>query len=311
MPSLTGLSAAFGRAILGALGVAQRRKLGVRRGEHRDRRGRVTPYLELGHARRGTLVWLHGFSDRPDTFLGTASRLREDYRVIAPALPGFHEGWVDPSARHTFGAYADWLGDVVGDLGGQRFHLMGNSLGGAIALSLAARMPERLISVVPVNSAGLRLEGVRCIASEVEAGANLFEVRTQEDYARFVERIFSGPVKVPRPIRDHLFRELSGKADWYDRVMRDLSESETPKGGASASEHVDLRGVQVPALVVWGEHDTLFPLAHGQHVAKTIPGAELRVIERCGHCPHLERPAALAQAFEDFAKRFEPHRAIG
>ncbi|MDQ3036756.1 MAG: alpha/beta fold hydrolase [Myxococcota bacterium] len=309
MPSLTGISAAIGGAMLAAIRIAQRRKLAVRRREHRDRRGRITPYLELGHARRGTLVWLHGFSDRPDTFLRAAASLHRDYRIVAPALPGFHEGWLDPSARHTFGAYAEWLAEVVADLGGDRFHVMGNSLGGAIALALATRMPERVISVAPVNNAGVRLTDVRCIASELEAGANLFEVRTEQDYARFVERIFAGPVKVPRPIADHLFRELRGRADWYARVMGELVQTERIVDDPRWSEYVDLRNVRVPALVIWGEHDTLFPLAHGRHIAEMVPGAELHVIERCGHCPHLERPAALARAWADFAARVETQRA--
>lgn len=305
MPSLTGVSAALGGAILGALRFAQHRKLSVRRREHRDRRGRVTPYLELGRPRRGTLLWLHGFSDRPDTFLPTAAHLAEEYRVIVPALPGFHEGWTDRSARHTWDLYAEWIAELAVAVGGERFHVMGNSLGGAVALALAKGMPERVISVAPVNNAGVRLAGVRCISGELEEGANLFEVRSEQDYARFVARIFAQPVKVPRPIADHLFRDLRRHADWYDRLMRDLVQSAGITEEAEGSVHVDLRDIRVPALVVWGEHDTLFPLAHGQHVARTIPGAELLVIEACGHCPHLERPRALARGWGEFAARLD------
>ena len=93
--------------------------------------------------------------------------------------------------------------------------------------------------------------------------------------------------------------------------MRDLAESEKLTDATVGSEYIDLRGVRVPALVIWGDRDTLFPLAHARHIANAVPGAELHVIEGCGHCPHLERPAALARAFDKLAARVENRRPVG
>jgi pimeloyl-ACP methyl ester carboxylesterase len=294
------VEAAIGARLLRTVVAAQRRSLGAVVRKHRDRRGRITKYLDLGTARRGTLVWLHGFGDRIDTFLPTARRLAGDYRILVPAMPGFPDGWIDDTERHTFAAYAGWVGEVVRDVASERFHLMGNSLGGATALAIAAAMPERLESVVAVNSAGVELAGVRSIADEMRDGHNLFAVSTREDYDRLTSRIFAAPPRIPRPVRAHLFREQRAKADWYRRLLGELAESTLLP---HVSAHVDLEAIRVPTLVVWGDRDTLFPLILGEHVARTVANAKLHVLDRVGHCPHLESPGRLASAFRSFADR--------
>jgi abhydrolase domain-containing protein 6 len=305
LSALESAQALVGRVLVGLVRRGHQRKLGARVREHRDRRGRVTPYLELGRARRGTLVWLHGFSDRFETFLPAAAHLHEDFRIVIPSMPGFGKGWVDHAERHTFGRYADWMGEVLGDVVGERFHVMGNSLGGATALALGARMPERLHSVTAVNSAGLRLAGVRCIGDEVLAGENLFEVRSRGDHERLNRRVFARPMKLPRPVVLHLYREALAKADWHARLMADLAQSEGVPSGEGGTAHVDLGAVRVPTLVLWGDRDSLFPVAHGEHVAQRVAQGRFERLEGVGHCPHLESPRRLAEAFSRFAASLE------
>ena len=302
MVSMAGLSAALGGAIVSGARLGQHMRLRVKTRAYTDSQGRATPYLELGEPVLGTLVWLHGFGDRPDTFLPTAASLAKDYRILIPALPGF-SGWLDQRERHTFDAYVGWLEGVLLDIAGPRFHLMGNSLGGAITLSLAGRMKDRVITAIPVNSSGVKLLGVDCVGGEMSRGENLFEVRSRPEYDAFVARVFSRPPKLPRSIQDFLYREQTKNADWYRRVVGDLIASPPVRETDEASEYVDLSAIGVPTLVVWGEHDTLFPLAHARYLEERIAGAEQRVIQRCGHCPHLERPAELARAFREFAER--------
>jgi len=133
------IETSIGALALTAIRAAQRRALKVEVREHTDARGRVTPYLLAGTPRRGHLVWLHGFGDRFDTILQAAPRLMDDWQILAPSMPAFGEGWVDPAETHTFDAYADWMFAVLRDVAPPRFHLMGNSLGGATAVKVAAR----------------------------------------------------------------------------------------------------------------------------------------------------------------------------
>jgi pimeloyl-ACP methyl ester carboxylesterase len=298
---LSRVEESIGAGILRVVRLAGRRAVRARLKHHRGVRGRVTPYLECGDAKEGTVVWLHGFNDEPDSFLRTAARLVGRYRVVAPAMPGFGDGWLDPAERHTLDAYASWLGEVACELGGHRFHLMGNSLGGSTAIAIAAAEgPGRVASLVAVNSGGLDLTGVHSVNDEMRAGRNLFAVRDREGFERFLQRVFANRPYMPRPVLVRLAAELRRSADWYERLVADMIETKlhTSSFGASVTNLAEIR---VPTLVVWGDRDSLFPLSHGQHLARTIPGAKLAVLEGVGHCPHLETPRRLAEAFTRFA----------
>lgn len=293
--------AALGHATLRALRRIQRRKLGVRVHRTVDARGRVTPTLVCGTPRRATLVWVHGFSDRFDTILQAAPSLLDEFQVVSPSLPAFGEGWIDPTELHTFSAFAGWIEEVLRDLAqsgviSPSFHLVGNSLGGAIALELATRMPERVRSVVALNSAGLQLDGVHCAHHELEGGQNLFVVRDPADFERFQRRLFARPMRLPRPIVAHLFHEAQRNAGWYERLVQDLGQSEVRTQGPGWRSFVELSAVEAPTLVLWGDRDTLFPVAHGEHLARTVHEGRLELLEGVGHCGHLESPRRLATA---------------
>lgn len=303
---LSRVEESIGAGILRLFRLAQRRSVRAQLRWHRDSRGRRTPYLECGEAKQGTVVWLHGFNDLPESFLPTAARLIRRYRVVIPAMPGFGDGWMDPGERHTLDAYGSWLGDVVRELGGSRFHLMGNSLGGATALAIAAAEgPGRIASLVAVNSGGLDLAGVRSVNDEMRDGRNLFAVRDRAAFEQFLQRIFARRPYMPRPVTARLAAELRRSADWYDRLVADMLLTKLHTSAISASV-ADFATIRVPTLIVWGDRDTLFPLSHGEHLARVIPGAKLAVLEGVGHCPHLETPGRLAEAFTRFASALAP-----
>jgi len=280
---------------------SKRASLGAVERFHIDSRGRKTPYLVLGTPRMGTLVWIHGFSDSMDTFLATAKRLGDRYRVIIPALPGFG-GFIDPTMNHSFDAYGAWAVEFLDDVVPGRFHLAGNSLGGATSLFVSAARPERVDSMVLVCSAGVRPPDVRAVYDEVLEGKNLFAVRNREDFYGLRRRVMAKPMQVPALIDAHLFHEQRNKADWYERISSDLGLGlGTGLGAGERSSVVDLSTIDVRTLVLWGELDSLFPTAIGEHIARSIPGAKLRTMIGVGHAPHMESARELADILGEFA----------
>ncbi|MEZ4339664.1 MAG: SDR family NAD(P)-dependent oxidoreductase [Sandaracinaceae bacterium] len=295
-PSVGGLA-------LGALRGVQRLALRVRVHRHVDRRGRVTPWLEVGRAARGTLVWLHGFSDRFDTILQVAPHLAREWRILSPSMPAFGEGWVDPSETHTFDAYADWMAEVVGAIAPERFHLMGNSLGGATALGVAVRLPDRVETVIALNAAGVRVDGLHCAHAEIAGGDNLFEIRSRADYERLNGRVFATPIAIPRWIEAQLFEDAKRRADWHIRIGNDLAASPIRHQADGWFSYVPLPDVSPPALVLWGDRDSLFPVEHGERMAATVANGTFERLEGVGHVAHLERPKRLAAAFTRWTRR--------
>lgn len=298
----TRIQARLGGWLLAAVTAAARRRLGVQVHEHVGTRSRRTPWLELGTPRRGTLVWLHGFSDQPESFLRTAAHLVDDFRIIAPAMPAFGNGWRDPVETHNASAFARWMRELLDDvLQDEPAHLVGNSLGGVTALKVAAQRPPWLRSVVALNSAGMRVRGVPSVLEEFEDGEILFEVRTWEDYQNLLGRLFTKPL-VPPLIDRHMFREYARQADWFVRVARELSESELVATGEGWESAVALEAIDVPTLVLWGDQDTLFPVTHAELMAQHIPRGRLELIEGVGHCPHIESPSRLAASVRRFVQ---------
>ncbi|MEN0063838.1 MAG: alpha/beta fold hydrolase [Myxococcota bacterium] len=270
--------------------------------EHVDATGRRTPWLDLGRPERGTVVWLHGFADRPDTFLRVAPGLLPDYRILAPAMPGFGHGWIEPTETHDVHAFGRWMADVLDDIVDEPVHLVGNSLGGATALAIAAQRPAWLRSLVPLNSAGMRVRGAPSVLEEFEQGDILFEVRGRPDYDRLMKRLFAKPMVVPAVVNHFLCSEYARQADWFVRVAGDLASSRETLHGEGWSSAIDLTAIDVPTLVLWGDRDSLFPVSHAQAMARQIPGARLELIPGIGHCPHLESPGNLAQAVRRFVQ---------
>ena len=297
------VEAALGDGLLNLMRRVLRWRLSVKVHEHRDAQGRVTPWLEFGRPGRGTLVWLHGFSDRPDGFLRTALHLADDFRIVAPAMPAFHEGWRDPDETHTVTAYGDWVGPVVREAAGPGpFVLIGNSLGGAVALEIASRMPSGLTAVVAVNAAGMRVDGVPSVIDEMARGESPFEVRQRADVTALFTRILGRPVRIPFPFLGSLFREYHRELDWYARLARDVNESKPKLNGDGWDAAVDLHAIAAPALVLWGERDTFFPQAHAEKMAEGLPKGRLQWLERAGHSPHVDKPERLASALRAFAE---------
>ena len=103
-----------------------------------------------------------------------------------------------------------------------------------------------------------------------------------------------------RLVREHLYAEMRDKAEWYLKIAKDLADGAKAHTDAGRESHVDLASIRVPTLVVWGEHDALFPARLAEAIGHRIPGAEVRVFRGVGHCPHLESPSLLAKTFDRF-----------
>ena len=267
-----------------------------------DDKGRATPWIELGTARKGTVVWLHGFNDRPDSFLRSALELWRDYRVVAPAVPGFFRGWIDPEERHTVASFGRWVAPVLAKAVPEPHLLVGNSLGGAIALELAATHDITSRGVMVVNPAGMRVDGAPSVLDDMANDDNPFEITDREGVHRLFTRLLGRTVRVPFPFEAALYEEMRGQADWYGRLGKELAASEQATQGDDWESAIALSSVEVPVRVFWGERDTLFPLVHGERMAAALPNASLERHPRVGHIAHVEAPGLLAASIRRFAE---------
>lgn len=296
------IEAAVGSVALRGISTALRLRMRGQWRQHRDDRGRVTRWLSVGTARRGTVVWIHGFNDRPGGILRTALELWQDYRIVAPAVPGFFEGWVDESESHTVDAYGRWLAPVLREAVTEPSILVGNSLGGAIALELAAVHDLPVAGLIALNPAGMEVQGERSVIDDFAEGKSPFEIDDRAGVDQLFTRLLGRPVQVPFPFRAALYEDMRSQRAWYRRLGEDLAKSERRETGEGWASAIALSRIGVPAMVLWGERDTLFPVSHGEQLATSLPQGRLVRMPGVGHIAHVEAPTRLAAHIRQFAE---------
>ncbi len=135
-------------------------------------------WASIGNPRKQPIVFLHGFSDRKENFYFCLKRLKKDYYIILPDMPGFGQSTADENLVYDLDNYENWISEFIEGIGLKYFHLVGNSLGGAISAKLAMRHPERIKSLSLVDPAGLYISEEKSIYDEALRGINLFKVKT-------------------------------------------------------------------------------------------------------------------------------------
>lgn len=251
------------------------------------------------------VVLLHGFASSVYTWKDVIRALAASHDVIALDFPGFG----DSSIRRPADAAA-LPGVVLGvldRLGIARASLVGNSLGGGIAVLVAAEHPARVERLVLIDSAGFNLE----------AGDRPWLLRVVGSAA--VARALEGA-----PIRRRLVKVGLRQVFHDDRLVTDerVDEYAAPmmRPGAVTAAAELLRtpipgtiaarvgAVRAPTLVLWGREDAWIPAAHAERFAAAIPGATVRVLDGCGHLPQEEKPAETAAAILEFLARGRTER---
>jgi len=256
--------------------------------------------LRVRYVRRGrgpVLILLHGLASSIYTWADVIPALARDHDVVAVDLPGF--GGSDIPADLSSSVYPGTVVGLMDRLGISRATLVGNSLGGAVAIVLAARHPERVRRLILIDSAGynldpsrrpmlLRFVGSAPVAAALDAlPVRRWLVRTAlrqvfHDAARVTpERVEEYLAPLARPGTTEALRSLLAPQSGF---------------GLPGLE----REVRVPTLIIWGRNDRWIPVADADRFAAAIPGARKVVLEECGHVAQEERPAEVVHLLEEF-----------
>ena len=261
--------------------------------------GRRVRYVDYGSPEGTPVLLIHGIGGCWQWWLEVLPLVGLYRRVIAVDMPGFGASQPLPPGSEM-GAYADVLAAVLKQLGIEHAVVVGHSLGGVVALLYAARHPKRTASVALVCGGGIELGRGR-LAVIVAAFRAFNAVFTLPGVARACQRrprlrnqLFGGGVVDVRAIAPDLLMALvpALSAPGFLDALR---------SGAAAANELDPAAIKAPMLIIWGEKDPILPVTQARAIAARIPGARLEIMRSVGHCPMLERPAALASLLDDFA----------
>ena len=248
-----------------------------------------------------TLLCLHGLGGTKASFLPTVAALAGRYRVVAMDLPGFGESDKPIGAAYDARWFARTAFDTLDALGVSDAHLVGNSMGGRVAIEAGLMHRDRVRGMVLLSPALAWLRDRRWapVVRLLRPELGLVQMTPRPVVERVVRRIVPGGGKgwaaagVDEFLRSYMTPR--GRAAFY-AAARNIYLDE-PHGEDGFWNR--LASLSQKALFVWGRHDSLVPIAFMKHVERALPSARHVELE-CGHVPQLERPRETHAAMLDF-----------
>ncbi len=238
------------------------------------------------------VVFIHGLGGSLATWALNLPAFAGKFRLCALDLVGAGDS-DKPVTDYSVAALADFLArflDAPG-LEWQRTSLVGHSLGGAVALAFAGQHPERVERLVLLDSAGLGKE------IDGETLDLMSSAPTPEHIRAELTRFFADPTMAQQSLVAQI-QQQRAQPGAYDAL---LATKDAAFGGGQ--QHYDLRatlaGLSQPVLAIWGEADSVIPVAHAE-AARQAANGRVEIFAHCGHCPHIERSEAFNRAVMAF-----------
>ncbi|TXI10582.1 MAG: alpha/beta fold hydrolase [Rhizobium sp.] len=239
------------------------------------------------------LVLLHGFGADKENFTRVAKFLTPHYRVVIPDLPGFGESSKPADADYGIDAQVERVHAFVQQLGLKKVHLGGSSMGGNIAAVYAAKYPDETGSIWLLAPAGVSTAPPSVLTERMsQGGSNPLIASNADEFAAVFHFVMEDPPFVPRRILDVMGRTAVANHDLNSKIFRQV------RGSAPLEPQV--KGLQVPARIVWGEKDRALNVGGARILAGLMPNASVLILPGVGHLPMLERPREVGQDYLAF-----------
>ena len=281
------LSMRLGDWLLGKALAAQCRQAGLARACARLSFGQVDYLHRKGHARNPgeAIVMLHGAASDRTAWVRCAKHLASDRSLVIPDLPGHGASSADMHLDYGINAQAERLKELLASLGFARVHLVGNSMGAAIAMRLAATTDNFVSSLVLISAAGFEVSRSWLREHVERTGINpMIHVRHSSDYRSMMRIGMSKPPYVPGLVLEALTRTFVGRAAINAKIASDIQRD---LGQAQA-----LPGINIPSLVIWGEEDKVVHVDNAEFLRRHLPRSQKVVLPGIGHVPMVEAPVA-------------------
>jgi pimeloyl-ACP methyl ester carboxylesterase len=247
-----------------------------------------------------TLVLLHGFGADESCWLKLAPRLRQNFSLVIPDLPGFGKSENPEKLTFAIEAQASRLAAFLDEIDVRSCILAGNSMGGYLAAALAARDHERIHALWLLAPLGVRSVAPGELLSAVDAGdSSYFEARSVREYCdRVIPMLYAKIPWIPSPLAYTLAHQAMARKDIAPKMLREARFDSEPL------ESVAQR-VRQPVLIIWGANDRVVNPEGLPALESVLANSDSLVLNPCGHLPMLECPEESARAFSEFIQKRE------
>jgi pyruvate dehydrogenase E2 component (dihydrolipoamide acetyltransferase) len=249
--------------------------------------GRTLQYLKIGEGEGPPVLLLHGFGGDINIWVFNQEALAEAGRTVyALDLPGHGQSSKDVGEGNV-DSFVDVVAGFMDEMGIEKAHFVGHSMGGAIAGSFALAHPDRVASLVLIDSAGL---GEEINADYIEG---FIAANRRREMKTTLSLLFANPDLVTRNlVNDELrFKRMDG----VDEALRATADKVFPDG--KQADVPDLSGLDVSILAIWGRDDKIVPVSHSENLPDE---ARVEVLENTGHMPQMEAAGRVNRLIGEF-----------
>ena len=239
-------------------------------------------YIETG-GEGTTIVLLHGLFGALSNFKTVLEEFNKDYNVVVPMLPIFDM----PIRKLGVGGLADFVRRFVEYKGFERVNVLGNSLGGHVALVYVLDNPARIASLTLTGSSGLY---------ESSFGSSMPKRGNYEYIKERTELTFYDPKVATKDLVDEVFSIINDR----DKAIRVIV---TAKSAVRHNLGDRLHEIKCPVCLIWGMQDTITPAFVADQFHEGIEGSEINLIDKCGHAAMMEKPADFNKALKSFLEK--------
>ena len=268
-----------------------------------DLHGDRVAYRDVGSGEEAVLL-IHGMAGSSDTWRAVIPQLSRKYRVVAPDLLG-HGQSDKPRGDYSLGAFAVWLRDLLDELGVARATIVGQSLGGGVAMQFVYQHPDYCQRLVLISSGGLGPD-VGWMLRLLSAPGSEFILPIIAPQAVLTAgnklRSWFTSAGVQSPRGAEMWSAYSSLADARTRnaFLRTLRSVVDYRGQAVSALNRLHIAAEMPIMAIWGDQDHIIPVDHAYVAREARPDSRLEVLEGVGHFPHVERPGDVAELLDDF-----------
>jgi pimeloyl-ACP methyl ester carboxylesterase len=226
------------------------------------------------------LVLLHGLFGALSNWEDVVNRFSKDYRVIIPMLPLY----TMPVKESGLDKLSEFLESFVEHMGLTQMNLMGNSLGGHIALIYTLQYPQHVKRLILTGSSGLFEDGM----------GGSYPRRGSYDYiSERVAYTFYDPKTATKDLIDEVFETTKS----IPKCLRIVAIAKSAQRHNMAEE---VTNITAPTMLIWGLNDTITPPMVAHEFNRLLPNSTLRFIDECSHAPMMERPERFNELLAEF-----------
>ncbi len=236
------------------------------------------------------LVLLHGLFGALSNFSDLIEYFRNHNKVVVPMLP-----LLELDLLHTsVGGLEKFVFKFIEHCDYRNIHLLGNSLGGHVALLHVLKHPERIKSLILTGSSGLFENGM----------GDTYPKRGDYEYIKKkTELTFFEPNIASKELVDEVYEIVNNR-------LKAVKIIALAKSAIRNNLGEELNEIKQPTLLIWGNNDTITPPFVGREFQRLIPNSELHFIDKCGHAPMMEVPDEFNKILHQFLTKLNEPAAV-